>query len=172
MRWPSWRFSEKKQTLIKLPLVFGTAGKHHEKAGGPILCVLCKGWDPRRSVSRFMVSHPSPKARRMGHPEICCTFCRGQEMSRFMPQWVGNAGGRLCGKPHTRSCLRERSRKSGYAPVPRRAGTDGMTKDRTELRFDADAICCIPHRAQQTCEVRIRQPALAEQTGFSLLYGP
>jgi hypothetical protein len=33
-----------------------------------VLCALCKGWDTRRSVSRFVVSHPSQKARRMGHP--------------------------------------------------------------------------------------------------------
>jgi hypothetical protein len=39
--------------------------------GCPILCVLCKGWDTRRSVSRFVVSHPPQKARRMGHPALC-----------------------------------------------------------------------------------------------------
>jgi hypothetical protein len=32
------------------------------------------------------------KSGGMGHPGICCTFCRGQEMPRFMPPWVGNAG--------------------------------------------------------------------------------
>jgi hypothetical protein len=42
-------------------------------AGCPILCVLGKGWDTRLLVSRFVVSHPSQKARRMGHPEICCS---------------------------------------------------------------------------------------------------
>ena len=52
--------------------------------GCPILCGLCKGWDTRRSVSRFVVSHPSQKTRRMGHPGICCTFCRGQEMPPFI----------------------------------------------------------------------------------------
>jgi hypothetical protein len=29
-----------------------------------VLCALCKRWDTRRSVSRFVVSHPSQKARR------------------------------------------------------------------------------------------------------------
>jgi len=70
---------------IKPPWVFGTAGST-TKRRVPILCVLCKGWDTRRSVSRFVVSHPSQNARRMGHPGICCTFCRGQEMPRFMPR--------------------------------------------------------------------------------------
>ena len=56
------------------------------KGGCPILCALCKGWDTRQSVSRFVVSHPSQKARRMGHPEVCCTFGRGQTMLRFVPR--------------------------------------------------------------------------------------
>ena len=32
------------------------------------------------------------KSGGMGHPGIGCTFCLGQEMPRFMPLWVANAG--------------------------------------------------------------------------------
>jgi hypothetical protein len=46
-------------------------GPRSRKSG--VLCALCKGWDTRRSVSRFVVSHPSQTTRRMGHPGICCT---------------------------------------------------------------------------------------------------
>ena len=33
----------------------------------------------------------------------------------------------LYGKAHTQPCMMQGGRKSGYAPVPRRAGTGGMT---------------------------------------------
>jgi hypothetical protein len=36
--------------------------------GCPILCALGKGWDTRRSVSRFVVSHPSQKSAKDGAP--------------------------------------------------------------------------------------------------------
>jgi hypothetical protein len=46
---------------IKPQFVFGT--QEAPRIGGcPILCVLGKGWDTRRSVSRFVVSHPSQKS--------------------------------------------------------------------------------------------------------------
>ena len=51
------------QPWSRVPLVFGTAGST-TKRRVPILCALCKGWDTRPSVSRFVISHPSQKARR------------------------------------------------------------------------------------------------------------
>jgi hypothetical protein len=49
-----------------------------------VLCALGKGWDTRQWVSRFVASHPSQKARRMGHPGDLLR-CRGKEMPRFIP---------------------------------------------------------------------------------------
>jgi hypothetical protein len=47
----------------------------------------------KESRMRFVdPTKPYRKSGGMGHPGICCTFCRGQEMPRFMPPWVGNAG--------------------------------------------------------------------------------
>jgi orotidine-5'-phosphate decarboxylase len=65
--------------------------------GCPILCAFCKGWDTRRSVSRFVVSHPSQKARRMGHPAPgdLLHFLRRTRNAPFHIPRVGNAGGRL-----------------------------------------------------------------------------
>jgi hypothetical protein len=57
------------------------------------------------------------KSGGMGHPGISCTFCRGQEMPLFMPRGSATPVDDFAEKPHTRPCLRQRSRKSGYASV-------------------------------------------------------
>jgi hypothetical protein len=81
---------------IKPQFVFGT--QEAPRIGGcPILCVLGKGWDTRRSVSRFVVSHPSQKTRRMGHPapgDLLRFLPRTRNATFHIPR-VGNAGGRL-----------------------------------------------------------------------------
>jgi hypothetical protein len=65
--------------------------------------------------------------------------------------WVRRAScGFLYGKPHTRSCLHQRSRKSGYAPV-------GMTKEsdkchrypvgKTNQKARNQGLLCHPDRS-------------------------
>jgi len=113
--------TDKKQVLIKLPLVFGTAGSTTNRRGAPSFAFFAKGgirdrryrdsWYPtlrkmregprisycaapamaacaafyKESRMKFVdPSKPYRKSGGMGHPEICCTFCRGQELPRFI----------------------------------------------------------------------------------------
>jgi hypothetical protein len=76
----------------------------------------------RLGAPKAMVGYPSPN-------EVdYSTFsrvpqkrnCRSTALPRISCRisWVGRAScGFLCGKPHTRTCLRQRGRKSGYASV-------------------------------------------------------
>jgi hypothetical protein len=60
---------------IKPQFVFGT--QEAPRIGGcPILCALGKGWDTRRSVSRFVVPHPSQKSAKDGAPGDLLHFLR------------------------------------------------------------------------------------------------
>ena len=52
--------------------------------GCPILCALCKGWDTRRSVSRFVVSHPSQKSAKDGAPGDLLHFLPRTGHARFI----------------------------------------------------------------------------------------
>ncbi len=104
--------------------------KHHEKAGAPSFAFFAKGGDPRRWVSGLLVSHPSQKARRMGHPGDLLHFLPRTRNTPFHTPRAGNAGGRLRGKPHE-------VRRFHQAPQEIRGmGTRGpFTRARLQGRF-------------------------------------
>jgi hypothetical protein len=88
-----------------------------------VLCALGKGWDTGPSVSRFVVSHPSQKTRRMGHPGICCTFGRGQELPRFMPP-KNRVSPQRCGRTYMSGVA------IGSGPTTIRFHLTGIRRDR------------------------------------------
>jgi hypothetical protein len=57
----------------------------------PILCVLCKGWDTRTFVSRFV----DPTLRKMREGWGTRRLVALPAEDRFISTWVGNAGGQL-----------------------------------------------------------------------------
>jgi hypothetical protein len=71
-------------------------------------------------TSRFVVSHPSQKARRMGHPAPgdWLHYLPRTRNAPFHARRVGNAGGRLYGKPHTVQRAGQRSASGAAGKLP------------------------------------------------------
>jgi hypothetical protein len=99
--------TDKKQVLIKLPLVFGTAGSTTNRRGAPSFAFFAKGGIRDR---RYRDSwYPTLRKEREGWGTRRVVALSAED--RKCP------GGRLYGKPHERPLSVPRSRKSGYAPV-------------------------------------------------------
>ena len=58
--------------------------------GCPILRVFCEGWDTTNLDTDRRISHPLPRAQRMGHPPIRGASCRAQHQPRLKRELVSS----------------------------------------------------------------------------------
>ena len=89
-------------------LSWGESATNPPGAGCPILRAFCEGWDTTNLDTNRRLSHPLQRTQRMGHPPFRGASCRANTNRGLIEKSF------LLRKPHTRSCLMLRNRKSRY----------------------------------------------------------